>query len=270
MASNQSGDYPGTSFPENINDWTAAQRAEVGQALGVYGNPKITAGLQVLATDPPAGEVTKADLAEEKNPPSTAPPGPAPESAYEQLANAQADQYLGMTKSLDNLTSGADEKSIDSNITSGAEAMLGQSSTSPMSQWLNQQSSAAQAQFAPTQAASAQLSSAEDQGSKLVAGALQGMGTAETAMMQAAPYQQLLQSLASEVPYHLANNYAPFPALEGKNVPSWLQTVEKNVGVNTTGQGTGVGVPMLGSPQTAAQGTIAPSSSTNPTPTTYP
>ena len=261
-------DYPGTDFPKNINEWTKAQREEVGSALGVYGNPKITAGLDVLATDPPAGEVTKKDLQEEGPGATTNPPAPAsPESAYEQLADTQANQYLALTKSLGKELSTQSTDDMDSTISSGAEAMLGQSSTSPMSQWLNQQTKAAQAQYAPTQAAAAQVNQAENWGAGLEAGALKEFGQAETAEMNAAPYQQLLQSLAQEVPYHLATNYSPFPALEGKNVPTWLQDVEKGVGVNTQNQGPG-GSGISGGAPTLPSYMVAGSTATVPPTTT--
>ena len=267
MASN-SGDYPGTNFPENINDWTAAQREEVGQALGVYGNPKITAGLEVLGKDPPAGEVTKADLQEEKTPTPTTTPGPAPESAYEQLANAQADQYLAATKSINNLTADYTSPNTQAGVNANAESMIGVSSSSPMSQWLNQQTQAAATQFAPTAAAESQLTAAENQGAKMEASGLKQMGQAETAEINAAPYTQLLNALASEVPYHLAQGWN-FPGLVGKQVLPGIQLAETGAGVSTTGQSTaGGGIPTLPSIQQAG-GTQAVSP-TNPTPTTYP
>ena len=164
----------------------------------------------------------------------------APESAYEQLANAQAEQYLAMTKEIDPLTSGAALPAINANMSKGAEAMLGQGGNSAMSQWLNQQTGAAASQYAPVLAAGQQVAGAQDRAAQMEATGIEQMGQAETAEMQAAPYEQLLQSLAQEVPYHLSQNY-PFPGLTGQNVPAFLQGAEKYVGVNTTGQGTGTG-----------------------------
>ena len=96
----------------------------------------------------------------------------SPESAYEELADAQANQYLAATKAIEPYTSGAAIPSFDESMTSGAEKMLGTSSTSPISQWLNQQVQAAQAQYAPTQAAGATVAQAEQAGEKLEAGGL--------------------------------------------------------------------------------------------------
>ena len=253
--------------PQSVNSqaWKDAVAASEAQAAAATGKdaPKQTGGGMTSQAD----SISTTQLAKLEG--DYTPP-PTPESAYEQLANAQADQYLKMTKELDPLTTGAALPSIDAKMASGAESMLGQSSTSPISQWLNQQTQAAQSQYAPTASAGLQVAGAENRAQSMEAGALQNLGQAETALMQAAPYEQLLQSLAQEVPYHLSQNY-PFPGLTGQNVPASIQAAEKYVGVNTTGQGTGVsGVPTLGTPQTAAQGVVSPSPSTNPTPTTYP
>lgn len=186
------------------------------------------------STSTPA--TTDPKKAEKKTTPETQ--APTPESPWEQLANAQADQYLAMTKAIDPLTSGATLPALDETMSANASQMLGQSATSPVSQWLNQQTQAAQAQGAPVTAAEAGLGKAEDANSALVAGGLQGMGQAETALMQAAPYQQLLQSLASEVPYHLASGYS-IPGLTAANTPQFVQQAESNVGVTplTAAQG---------------------------------
>ena len=120
--------------------------------------------------------------------------------------------------------------------------MLGTSSSSPISQWLNQQVQAAQAQYAPTQAAGGSVANAEQAGAGLIAGGLQQMGQAETAVQQAAPYESLLQSLATDVPYKLLDNYN-FSNLS-KNIPASVQLAESNLGISTAGQGTGVALPV--------------------------
>ena len=151
------------------------------------------------------------------------------EDQYQQLADAQATQYLSMTKALDPLTSGQALPAIEGTAAANASQMLGQSSSSPVSQWLNQQTSAAQAQNAPAQAANAQVGVAQDYASTLLAGGLQNMGKAEDQMMQAAPYQQLLQSLAADVPYKL---------LGGETLAQILPTVstaEQGLGLSTAG-----------------------------------
>lgn len=193
----------------------------------------------------------------------TKPAAPTEDSAYEQLANAQAEQYLQMTKNLDPLTSGSALTSVDSNMSQGAEAMLGTSSTSPISQWLKQQTDAAQAQYAPVAAANQGVAAAENQGQGLIASGLRQMGQAETAEMQAAPYSQLLQSLASEVPYKLFDNYN-ITNLTGPNVPQGLKLAETNLGLNAEGQ-TGGSTPTLPAPTTSTP-SITPPVETSPTP----
>lgn len=185
-----------------------------------------------------------------KDPASTEPTEATSEedSAYENLANAQANQYLQMDKAMEPYTSGAAIPSFDSSMTSGAEKMLGTSSSSPISQWLNQQVQAAQAQYAPTQAAGATVAQAEQAGAGLVAGGLKQMGQAETAQMQVAPYEGLLQSLATDVPYKLLDNY-DFSKLS-TNIPAAVQMAESNLGITTAGQGTGVSAPSLPAPTT--------------------
>ena len=197
-------------------------------------------------------------------PPRTGDKTASPESAYEELADAQANQYLAATKAIEPYTSGAAIPSFDESMTSGAEKMLGTSSTSPISQWLNQQVQAAQAQYAPTQAAGATVAQAEQAGEKLEAGGLQQMGQAETALMQTAPYEGLLQSLAADVPYKLFENYN-FSSLS-KNIPASVQLAESNLGISTAGQGSGGATPLLPAPTAAVGGTpsTSPVSSGNP------
>ena len=173
-----------------------------------------------------------------------------PESAWEQLANAQAEQYLQDSQAIAPYASGSAIPATDQAMASGAAALIGASSSSPISQWLNQQSQAAQAQYGPVESAGANVEKAEQAGEGLIAGGLQQMGQAETAVVQTAPYEQLLSSLAQSVPYHLSENYS-FPSLTGQNVPAAVQAAEKAVGVSTTGQGTGVsGTPNLPAPTT--------------------
>ncbi len=155
-----------------------------------------------------------------------------PESAYEQLANAQADQYLAVTKSIDPLTTGAALPTLDASATAQAEADLGPNA-SPVAQWLGEQNTAAAAQNQGVVSANNELANAQTTASNLESSGLQAMGTAETQMLNAAPYQQLLQSLAAEVPYHLASGYT-IPGLTTANQPSWLTAAEANAGVEAT------------------------------------
>lgn len=173
----------------------------------------------------------------------------SPESTWEQLANDQAEQYLKDTQAIAPYASGTAIPSTDQAMASSAAALIGASSSSPISQWLNQQSKAAQAQYGPTEAAGANVEKAEQAGENLIAGGMQQMGQAETALMAAAPYQQLLSSLAAEVPYHLSEGYS-FPGLTGQNVQGGIQSAEQYLGISTAGQGTGVTAPSLPAPTT--------------------
>lgn len=180
-------------------------------------------------TDEPPGP-------DQRKPTTTIPegvkaPGPGP-SSEEQIADAQADQYLAMTKSLDPLASGATGAQAATASASGAAALLGQSPSSSIGQWLDQQTQAAQTQYAPVAAAENSVEGAEQNATSLEANALKGLGTAETEQMQAAPYTSLLNSLASEVPYQLVKGYLP----AWTSAPSWVQTAEKGAGVSIAGQ----------------------------------
>jgi hypothetical protein len=163
------------------------------------------------------------------HPKSAAPAAPTGESAYQQLADAQANQYLQMTKNLDPLTSGASLPAIEATASDQASQMLGASATSPVSQWLNAQTQAAQAQNAPAAAAASQVAGAQDQAAQLEAAGLKNMGAAENQMMQAAPYQQLLQSLAQDVPYKLLSNYT-IPEIQQS-----MKSAESQLGLSTAG-----------------------------------
>jgi hypothetical protein len=187
------------------------------------------ADIQNLSTNVSSQAEVPSVRAAIKNEGAAGTTGQTGEAAYQQLADAQANQYLAMTKALDPLTSGAALPAIEANASQQASQMLGASASSPVSQWLNQQTQAAQAQNAPAQAANAQVGIAQDYASTLLAGGLENMGKAESQMMQAAPYQQLLQSLAADVPYKL---------LGGESLATILPTVktaEAGLGLSTAG-----------------------------------
>jgi hypothetical protein len=179
------------------------------------------------------------------------------EDAYQALAEQQAQQYLQSSKNLDPLTSGAALPAIEGTASANASQMLGASSTSPVSQWLNAQTQAAQAQNAPAAAAEQQVAGAQDQAAGMLATGLTNMGQAEKQMMAAAPYQQLLASLAQEVPYHLASGYS-VPGMTQANTPQWLQQTEANVGVQS--------LPASSGSSNAAKGLLPPPTATGSSP----
>ena len=232
--------------------------SDVTEAVGKPGDPA------AAETEPPKGESSKlakdtgeiASLQKQLKQAKSKEQSLTEEDSYQALAEQQANQYLQSSKNLDPLTSGASIPTIEAGATQQASQMLGASATSPVSQWLNAQTQAAQAQNAPAAAAESQLASAQDQAANLEASGLKGLGTAEGQMIAAAPYQQLLTSLAQEVPYHLASGYS-VPGMTQANTPGWLQQIESNVGVQT--------LPASSGSSATAKGLLPPPTSTAPT-----
>jgi hypothetical protein len=142
--------------------------------------------------------------------------GSSPSDAYTQLADQQAQQYMNMIGAANPLTSGSALPAIEGTASQQASQELGQSATSPTSQWLNAQTQAAQAQNAPVAAAMSQTGQAENSAAWLLNSGMQNMGQAEDKMLQEAPYQQLLNTLAADIPYKLLGGSATFPQLQGE------------------------------------------------------
>jgi hypothetical protein len=178
------------------------------------------------------------------------------ESPWEQLAGSLVGSYQTAESALNALAAGGPQQAAQENaqMGAGAAAMLGQGSGGPAAQYFAQQSQAAQsqAQGAGLYGAEAQVAKDEQAASSLEQTGLKGLGTAEAAQAMGAPYQQLLSSLASEVPYHLASGYS-IPALQ--NAPSWLTQAESATGV-TPAAGTGAGGAGLPGATQAAAGAI--------------
>lgn len=182
-------------------------------------------------------------------------------SAWETLANDLASSYMGDINTMNAMASGSNAGSVDAQASQAAEADLGASASSPIGQWLSGQNATAAAQNSGVAAAEANTEKAVQSGAGMVNQGLQGMGTAETAELNAAPYTQLLTSLAQSVPYHVSESWN-IPGLT--SVPAGVQAAEKAVGVSTAGQGSGATQAGLGTPQTAAGG--APPVTTTTTP----
>ena len=204
-------------------------------------------GLEVLGNEAKAGNPGQSigDVQEtptkSKTPAKTTTTAPAtttttaPADPWAQLSDQLAASYASSINALNPIASGQTLASTDAAMSANADTMLGQSSTSPMAQYLNMNTQAAQAQSAGTVAAGAAESAANDVGSAQIAKGLQNLGAAEDQQMASAPYQQLLQSLAAEVPYHLSSGYT-IPGLA--NAPAWLQSAETAAGVNSASSGT--------------------------------
>ena len=208
---------------------------------------------------PPPNEFAAADAAVNKA--SKAATTPAQPSAWETLANDLASSYMADTNAMNSMASGQSAASVDAGASQQAAADLGQGAASPVSAWLQGQTGAAAAQNSGVAAAEANTEKAVQSGANMVNQGLQGMGTAETAELQAAPYTQLLNSLAQSVPYHVSESWN-IPGLT--SLPAGIKQAETDVGVTTAGQGTGAVQAGLGAPQTAAGG--APPVTTTTTP----
>lgn len=243
-AANAAGMTPGeySAAYQGGSAETAAGEAAPAKAAGKGGGNNSAAEIASLKKQLGQAQSGEASLKEE--------------DSYQALAEQQAQQYLQSTKNLDPLTSGAALPAIEGTASANASQMLGASSTSPVSQWLNAQTQAAQAQNAPALAAEQQVAGAQDQAAGLEAQGLTNMGQAEKQMMAAAPYQQLLASLAQEVPYHLASGYS-VPGMTQANTPQWLQQTEANVGVQT--------LPASSGSSGAAKGLLPSPTTTSPT-----
>lgn len=235
-------------FQQGINDIAGLDKG--WDVLGLGGSSKSAA--------PPPETADQKEINTLKSQLKTAQgkQGTTAPNSYEQLADQQAAQYLQASKNLDPLTSGAQLPAIEGTAASNAAQMLGASSSSPVSQWLNAQTQAAQAQNAPAEAANQGVANAQQSAANLEATGLTNMGTAEKQMMAAAPYQQLLTSLAQEVPYHLASGYS-VPGMTQANTPQWIQQIESNVGVQT--------LPASSGSSASAKGTLPSPTATSPT-----
>ena len=181
---------------------------------------------------------------------ATKPPGggggsttpPPTTNPWEDLTNQLVQSYAGSINALNPIASGQTLASTDAAMSSNAETMLGAGSGSPMAQYLNANTAAAQAQSAGTTAAVAAESAGNDAGSAQIGKALQGLGQAETQQMAGAPYQQLLQALAAEVPYKLSSG--TIPSLSGSEFSKpWLTAAETAAGVPNVSATTGTSLP---------------------------
>ena len=157
--------------------------------------------------------------------PSLKAPAAQP-TPWEDLANQLVASYAGQIAALTPVANGTTAAGADATMSANAESMLGASANSPMAAWLNANTAAAQSQSQATQAASTAEEQAQQAGSAGIQKALVNLGTAEQEQMNAAPYQQLLSSLAADVPYKL---------LGGETLPqvrSDINTAVADIGLN--------------------------------------
>ena len=154
----------------------------------------------------------------DKSPTVTTPPA-QPQNPWTQLADSVAKQYADTIFSEAPEAAGVGNYQTQANAS--AEADLGASQTSPMAQYLNSLTSAAASQNTGVQAAEQGEEAAALKGSAGILQGVKNLGAAEDQEMQSAPYQQLLQSLAAEVPYQLSKGYS-LPGWNANQEPNWL------------------------------------------------
>lgn len=272
----KTGDYVGTTWSADPTKWTPEQQAEFQQGMGVLATPGVLGGLGYEAThgkalsELPPGGVLGVGQGSPKNPdggaggggkgktttkPTTATPTTSP---WEQLAGSLVGSYQTAESALNALAAGGAGQAAAENgkMAAGAEAMLGQGAGGPAAQYFAAQSQAAQnqAQGAGLYGAEAQVAKDEQAASALEQTGLKGLGVAEAAQAQGAPYQQLLSSMASEVPYHLAQGYTgQLPGLA--KLPGFLQQAEVATGTIAPPSSDKSG--NVGDPNAAAQSLIA-------------
>ena len=152
---------------------------------------------------------------------------------WEALTKQLTDQYSALLTEYQPTASGANQASMDKTISSQAEAMLGQGAGSPMAAWLDRTSGAAQAQGAGVTNAMANQANAAQTGAQGIQSSLTSMGKAETQQLAMAPYDQLLQALAGEVPYLLVKGNLPASNPVVANAPPALNWIENQFGVTS-------------------------------------
>ena len=238
----------------------AGTAANLPRQLTGYGpNVDITAAQQNAAADaaavsPSPGPSPATGPGGTGNPPAAAAVNP-----WEALTKQLTDQYSALLTEYQPTASGANQASMDKTISSQAEAMLGQGAGSPMAAWLDRTSGAAQAQGAGVTNAMANQANAAQTGAQGIQSSLTSMGKAETQQLAMAPYDQLLQALAGEVPYLLVKGNLPASNPVVANAPPALNWIENQFGVTNAkpkaGAASGGGLP---SPAAAAGTSAVP------------
>lgn len=223
-------------------DITAAQQNAAADAAAVSPSPSPSPATGTGGT----GKTGKAPAAAAVNP-------------WEALTKQLTDQYSALLTEYQPTASGANQASMDKTISSQAEAMLGQGAGSPMAAWLDRTSGAAQAQGAGVTNAMANQANAAQTGAQGIQSSLTSMGKAETQQMAMAPYDQLLQALAGEVPYLLVKGNLPASNPVVANAPPALNWIENQFGVtNAKPKAGAASVGGLPSPAAAAGTSAVP------------
>lgn len=196
------------------------------------------------SSDPPKKAAAK--KADPKLPSAQQAASSVQPSPYEQLAQALASEYLNQVNQLMPLTSGSALPGLTTSLANQAAAAIPGGGG-----WIQQQAAQEQKTAAPMLSAMSQVGEAQAQGAIPYAGAVANTGAANTAYLQAAPWQQILSELASETAYKAASTQgaAAFGSTP-QNTPAFLQEIFKNLGLSGTSTAAGG----LSAPGTAAKG----------------
>lgn len=198
----------------------------------------------------------------------------APESPFTQLAQALASEYLGQVQQLMPLTSGSGlfgPQGATTDLANQAAATVGGPSGSWLQGLASQEQSDASKGFKlggqnvpGLQQSMNQVGEAASKGAIGMSGAIANMGPAETQYLETAPWQQLLNELASTTAYKASTQGGSAFGLTPQNTPAWLSQILQSHGLGTAGASG------LVAPGTAAKGgkgstTSATSSGTSQT-----
>ena len=187
----------------------------------------------------------------------------APESPFTQLAQALASEYLGQVQQLMPLTSGSalfGPQGDTTGLANSAAAAVG----GPSGSWLQGLASQEQSDASKSpggsipslQGSMNQVGEAASKGAIGMSGAIANMGPAETQYLETAPWQQLLNELASTTAYKASTQGGSAFGLTPQNTPAWLSQILQSHGLGTAGASG------LVAPGTAAKGGAG---STSPT-----
>ena len=208
----------------DVGNWNRSNFADpIASGIGFTPKP-----LEDTGSTEPASAKPKAKLGNLAIPTA---PAAAAANPWEALTKQLTDQYSALLTEYQPTASGANQASMDKTISSQAEAMLGQGAGSPMAAWLDRTSGAAQAQGAGVTNAMANQANAAQTGAQGIQSSLTSMGKAETQQLAMAPYDQLLQALAGEVPYLLVKGNLPASNPVVANAPPALNWIENQFGV---------------------------------------
>lgn len=206
-------DLSGTGYHQTTDgktqktaDLTPAAQKEANQYTDFPGGDTPSEALHVASAGLLGSDATPASDPKKKTKAKSLPqPTETPQTEWEQLNDQLATSYGATIAALNpaNDSVASQNAATDSSMSSDAEADLGQAGNSPMGQWLNAQNAAVASQSQATTAAEQAQVAAEDKGAGVIQNAIKGLGTAEQQQQTYAPYQQLLQSLAADVPYQL-------------------------------------------------------------------